>query len=66
MPIGAYKGRFQKDNHCTPEEALLMAKDMKTKYFIPIHFGTFNLAHESAEEPMKRLKSSIINYPFTL
>ncbi|MFA6027017.1 MAG: MBL fold metallo-hydrolase [Ignavibacteriaceae bacterium] len=64
MPIGAYNPwRF---NHCTPEEALQMAKDIKAKVFIPIHTYTFKQGIEPIEEPLNRLTEAYKNYGITL
>lgn len=57
MPIGAYDPfRFQ---HCTPEEALKMAKDMNSKVFIPIHWNTFILSKEKRTAPLERLQAAL-------
>ncbi|QQS35790.1 MAG: MBL fold metallo-hydrolase [Ignavibacteriales bacterium] len=54
MPIGAYHP--WRRNHCTPEEALVMASQhIKARHFIPIHFYTFKQGMEPVEEPMQRL-----------
>ena len=64
MPIGAYNPwRF---NHCTPEEALQMAQDLKAKVFIPIHTYTFKQGIEPIEEPLNRLTTGYKNYGMTL
>jgi N-acyl-phosphatidylethanolamine-hydrolysing phospholipase D len=56
-PIGAYEPRwFMKDYHMDPEEALLAAKDLRTKVFVPIHWGTFDLTDEPLWLPPKRVK----------
>jgi len=64
MPIGAYNPwRF---NHCTPEEALQMAKEVSAKVFIPIHTNTFKQGIEPNEEPLTRLTDGYKNYGMTL
>ena len=64
MPIGAYNPwRF---NHCTPEEALQMAKELKAKIFIPIHTNTFKQGIEPIEEPLNRLTDGYKNFGMTL
>lgn len=56
-PIGAYEPRwFMKENHMNPEEALEVAKDVKAKVFVPIHWGTFDLSDEPLDLPVRRLK----------
>ena len=44
-----------KQIHVTPEEALQEHLDIKGKYLIPLHFGTFDLALHPWYEPIERL-----------
>lgn len=53
MPIGAYQG--YEALHCTPEQALQMASEMRAEYFIPMHCATFDQSEEEPEEPLQRL-----------
>lgn len=63
LPIGAYEPRwFMKSHHMSPEEALIAAKDLKTKRLIPIHWGTFDLTDEPLDLPLKEVKEK--HYPF--
>ena len=65
--IGAYdfKPMFDKSiYHTTPEEALNVAKDLKSKKVIGTHWGTFVLSLEPIMEPPKRFKASAANYGF--
>jgi len=64
MPIGAYNP--WKRNHCNPEEALQMAKDMDARVFIPIHCNTFKQSSEPIDEPLSWLASSYQNYNLQL
>ncbi|MFZ1289057.1 MAG: MBL fold metallo-hydrolase [Melioribacteraceae bacterium] len=64
MPIGAYNPWTYA--HCNPEEALQMAENIGSKYFIPIHTKTFKLGAESFEEPIDWLKKSVQNYKIEL
>ncbi|MHC1738743.1 MAG: MBL fold metallo-hydrolase [Ignavibacteriaceae bacterium] len=64
MPIGAYNP--WKRNHCDPEEALRMAKDMDAKVFIPIHCNTFKMSSEPIDEPLSWLANSHSNYNLEL
>lgn len=58
LGIGAYKTRvFAGSPHTCPWEALRAAKDMGTKTFIPMHYGTFKLGAEAMGEPIEKLKS---------
>lgn len=60
MPIGAYNP--WKMAHCNPEEALRMADEINTKYFIPMHTKTFKQGSEPFEEPIEWMKNSASNY----
>ncbi len=65
--IGAYDFRpmFNKSiYHTTPEEALNIAKDLKSKKVMGMHWGTFVLSLEPIMEPRKRFKDSAEKYGF--
>ncbi len=64
MPVGAYNP--WKWNHCNPEEALKMAKDMEAKVFIPIHTNTFRQSSEPDDEPLRWVSESYSKYGFEL
>jgi N-acyl-phosphatidylethanolamine-hydrolysing phospholipase D len=56
IPIGAYvPATIMKASHTSPEEALRAFADVRGRRFVPIHWGTFDLAEEPIEEPPKRL-----------
>ena len=60
LPIGAYKPRwFMKDVHMDPNEALMAFCDLKAKFFIPSHFGVFQLTDESYETQLEDYEKSI-------
>tara|TARA_Y100000741_G_C18225211_1_gene547518 strand:- start:203 stop:1252 length:1050 start_codon:yes stop_codon:yes gene_type:complete len=65
--IGAYnfKPMFNKSiYHTTPEEALNVAKDLKSKKVIGTHWGTFVLSLEPIMEPPIRFKGNAEKYGF--
>ena len=65
--IGAYdfKPMFDKTiYHTTPEEALEVAKDLKSKKIVGMHWGTFVLSFEPIMEPPKRLMKSAEKFGF--
>lgn len=57
LPIGAYldDSEHLKIIHENPEEAIQAYLDLKGKYFVPIHWGTFPLTLHSYDEPRIRL-----------
>jgi L-ascorbate metabolism protein UlaG (beta-lactamase superfamily) len=57
MPIGSYKPG--ENSHCTPEEAVEMARDAGAEILLPIHHQTFNLGRESMLEPIQRLAQAL-------
>jgi L-ascorbate metabolism protein UlaG (beta-lactamase superfamily) len=65
--IGAYnfKAMFDKSiYHTTPEEALNVAQDLKSKKVIGMHWGTFVLSLEPIMEPRQRFKDNAENFGF--
>jgi len=65
--IGAYDFRPMFDKsvyHTTPEEALQVAQDLKSKKVLGTHWGTFVLSLEPIMEPPIRFKNSAEKYGF--
>jgi L-ascorbate metabolism protein UlaG (beta-lactamase superfamily) len=65
--IGAYDFRpmFNKSiYHTTPEEALNVAKDLKSKKVLGMHWGTFVLSLEPIMEPPIRFKENAEKFGF--
>lgn len=61
FPIGAYSPKFMMaSSHMNPEEAVSAFNYLKGKIFIPMHYGTFDLSDEPLGEPIKRLRTTII------
>lgn len=55
VPIGAYEPRSLVANvHATPEEAAQIARDVRAKLAIGIHWGTFALSPDRPEEARRR------------
>ena len=51
LPIGAYQPRwFMRPVHMDPKEAVRAFLDLEAHHFIPVHWGTFDLAEEPAGE----------------
>lgn len=58
LPIGAYEPEwFMTSQHTTPEEALQAFVDVKAKLMVPMHYGTFRLADDTAREALDRLEA---------
>ncbi|HYW33773.1 MAG TPA: MBL fold metallo-hydrolase [Balneolaceae bacterium] len=60
IPIGAYKPRwFMESIHVGPTEAVQIHQDVRSKYSLASHFGTFPLADEGMDEPPKDLLKAL-------
>ena len=60
LPIGAFRPVwFMGPMHMSPRQAIIAMDDLKAKNFIPIHWGTFDLADDLLDEPPRMLKSEI-------
>ncbi len=56
MPIGAYEPEwFMAAQHVTPEEAVRAFIDVGAEVFIPMHYGAFRLADDTAKDALDRL-----------
>lgn len=56
LGIGAYEPSwFMRANHQSPEDALKGFKELNADYFIPMHYGTFDLSDEPLSQPVKDL-----------
>lgn len=58
LPIGAYDPEwFSSSQHTTPEEALRAFCDVCAEIMVPMHYGTFKLADDTAREALDRLEA---------
>ncbi len=57
MGIGAFEPEwFMHNFHISPLNAVKAAEEMQAKYFIPMHYGTFDLSDEPLLEPRRILE----------
>lgn len=56
LPIGAYHPESFRHVHMGPDEAIKVFKDLKAKWFVPMHYGTFRLSFEDMDEPPRWLR----------
>lgn len=60
LPIGAFRPVwFMGPVHTSPAQAVQAMLDLKAEIFIPIHWGTFDLADDLLDEPPRLLRSEI-------
>lgn len=60
IPIGAYEPRwFMKAHHMSPEEAVQVHLDVRSRKSVAIHWGTFILTDEPLDEPPRRLSRAL-------
>ncbi len=57
LPIGAYYPDSFRSVHTSPEDALQAFRDLGSRVFVPMHYGTFRLSLEPMEEPPVRLRT---------
>lgn len=60
LPIGAYAPRwFMGPQHMGPQQSAQLFKQLNCRRAIPIHWGVFELADESLDEPPRILQQAI-------
>lgn len=59
IPIGAYAPRwFMREQHCDPEEAVLVHRALGARRSVAMHWGSFALTDEPRDEPPARLATA--------
>jgi L-ascorbate metabolism protein UlaG (beta-lactamase superfamily) len=56
LPIGAYHPESFRHVHMGPDEAIKVFKDLRSRWLVPMHYGTFKLSFEALDEPPRWLK----------
>ncbi|MDB6055969.1 MAG: fold metallo-hydrolase [Verrucomicrobiales bacterium] len=56
LPIGAYHPETFRKVHMGPDEALEAFIQLKSQFFVPMHYGTFKLSFEPMDEPPRWLE----------
>jgi L-ascorbate metabolism protein UlaG (beta-lactamase superfamily) len=57
LPIGAYHPPPFRNVHTSPEDAVRAFLDLKSRWMVPMHYGSFRLSHEPMDEPLRLLAS---------
>jgi L-ascorbate metabolism protein UlaG (beta-lactamase superfamily) len=55
LPIGAYHPESFRHVHMGPDEAIKVFKDLKARWLVPMHYGSFRLSFEEMDEPPRFL-----------
>jgi L-ascorbate metabolism protein UlaG (beta-lactamase superfamily) len=56
LPIGAYHPETFRRVHMGPDEAVKAFKELGSRWFVPMHYGTFKLSFEDLAEPPRWLR----------
>src|ERR1700734_2708353 len=56
LPIGAYNPPSFRNVHTNPAHATRAFLDLKARWMVPMHYGSFRLSHEPVEEPLQLLE----------
>lgn len=55
LPIGAYSPPSFRRVHMNPDDAFRAFRDLRARYMVPIHWGTFAVSLEPIDEPIQWL-----------
>ena len=56
LPIGAYHPESFRNVHMGPDEAMKAFHDLRARWLVPMHYGTFKLSFEEMDEPPRWLQ----------
>ncbi len=59
LPIGAYHPESFRRVHMGPDEAVKAFKDLRARWLVPMHYGTFKLSFEDLDEPPRWLRQIV-------
>jgi L-ascorbate metabolism protein UlaG (beta-lactamase superfamily) len=60
LPIGAYNPEQFRNVHTNPADATRAFVDLKSRWMVPMHYGSFRLSHEPIEEPLQLLERAAL------
>jgi L-ascorbate metabolism protein UlaG (beta-lactamase superfamily) len=55
LPIGAYYPESFRRMHMGPDQAIKAFRNLRAKWLVPMHYGSFRLSFEDLDEPPRRL-----------
>jgi L-ascorbate metabolism protein UlaG (beta-lactamase superfamily) len=56
LPIGAYHPASFRHVHMGPDEAIRVFRELRSKWLVPMHYGSFRLSFEDLDEPPRWLR----------
>ena len=56
LPIGAYHPESFRRVHMGPDEAVRAFRDLRARWLVPMHYGSFKLSFEEMDEPPRWLR----------
>lgn len=65
LPIGAYFPESFRRVHMGPDEAIRAFQDLRSSWFVPMHYGSFKLSFEELDEPPRLLQELCRNAGLT-